>query len=89
MIHEKNDSSASSYGQAFHAAWQEETSKTHPHTTESGLEWDPDTVSFDDDSILKLLAHIRQQNCDAWILPQPHNLPMGHTREDILVELLD
>ena len=40
---------------------------------------------FNDAVILDLLATFRKQGADAYVLPQPSDLPMANRREDILV----
>ncbi|MBI4238751.1 MAG: methyltransferase domain-containing protein [Deltaproteobacteria bacterium] len=43
------------------------------------------TVTFTDRCILQLLRIYRRRGHDAFILPQPPQLPFGHTREDLLI----
>lgn len=38
-----------------------------------------------DDFLLILMACLRKRGCHACLLPQPPDLPFGHTREDLLV----
>jgi len=40
---------------------------------------------FNDINNLKLISYLRQKHCEAYLLPQPLELPFGCTREDILV----
>lgn len=46
---------------------------------------DNQTPIFDDKLITKMIDYIRSKNFNAYLLPQPSNLPFGYTREDILV----
>jgi 2-polyprenyl-3-methyl-5-hydroxy-6-metoxy-1,4-benzoquinol methylase len=41
--------------------------------------------SLSDVEIRELLMRYRTQDHSAWILPQPHDLPFGRTREDLLI----
>lgn len=40
---------------------------------------------IDDSVVFSLLMRARQQGFDAYVLPQPDNLPMANRREDILI----
>lgn len=40
---------------------------------------------LDDGYAIGLLTRIRAAGCEAWLLPQPGDLPACHTREDLLV----
>lgn len=42
--------------------------------------------SIDDAVVLGLIARARSQGYDAYVLPQPPDLPMANRREDILIE---
>jgi len=39
-----------------------------------------------DDFILGLLKKYRRKGADAWVMPQPDNLPFSKTREDIIIK---
>lgn len=41
--------------------------------------------SFDDEAVLALVARVRAGGFDAYLLPQPDELPLSNRREDILV----
>jgi SAM-dependent methyltransferase len=41
--------------------------------------------AFDDATIARLLVEFRSAGFESYLLPQPPDLPFGHTREDILV----
>ncbi|MGG5824037.1 hypothetical protein [Falsiroseomonas sp. HW251] len=45
----------------------------------------PTPGEMDDAVILALLARARSAGADAWVVSQPHTLPMANRREDILV----
>lgn len=40
---------------------------------------------IDDSVVLAILARVRAQGCDAYVLPQPDDLPMANRREDIYI----
>lgn len=73
----------SAAGQKFQAEWDSRRS----------VESDPfsefDKVrqigSFTDDMILSLVSRYRARGLNAHVLPQPPELPWGHTREDLLI----
>jgi SAM-dependent methyltransferase len=44
---------------------------------------DPDQI--DDSVVLGMTARARAQGFHAYVLPQPHELPMGNRREDLLI----
>lgn len=46
---------------------------------------DAQRVAFDDALVLRLVAHFRTRGLDAFVVPQPPNLPFCYTREDILI----
>ena len=48
-------------------------------------EVDEDRIVFTDEVVLRTVQNIRDWGLDAFVLPQPHDLPWGNTREDILV----
>ena len=50
-----------------------------------GLRPDIESVTFDDALVLDLLGIIRSKGMEAFLLPQPIDLPFGGSREDILV----
>lgn len=46
---------------------------------------DPQLPDFGDSEVIALVGGIRTAGFDAWLLPQPHELPMGSWREDLLI----
>ena len=44
-----------------------------------------DRHKIDDSVILSLLSRARNQGFDAYVLPQPRDLPMASRREDLLI----
>jgi hypothetical protein len=42
-------------------------------------------ITFDDALVLDVMAFIRRKGFEAFLLPQPIDLPFGGSREDILV----
>ena len=44
-----------------------------------------DPGKIDDSVLLGLVLRARNSGCDAYLLPQPHDLPMANRREDLLL----
>jgi cyclopropane fatty-acyl-phospholipid synthase-like methyltransferase len=57
------------------------TNPCHPLTK---LDKDTHVVTISDEIVLGLLQFARNLDIDAYVLPQPADLPFGNTREDIL-----
>ena len=76
---------SSSYGKEFIKEWERKQaeSKNINH-----LPNDDKIIEFDDDFILRILKKLRDDNYQAYVLPQPPELPFGYSREDILLEKL-
>lgn len=74
---------ASSFGQRFTAEWRGRSSAA-PAPTLTPRQFS-NTLVFTDAVILGLVARARQAGFDAYLLPQPTDLPFGHTREDLLI----
>lgn len=72
-------------GASFNKVWQEQLQTVQSKPTPVALSADPNLLMLDDELVLTLLARLRRGGCDAYVLPQPSDLPFGHTREDILV----
>jgi 2-polyprenyl-3-methyl-5-hydroxy-6-metoxy-1,4-benzoquinol methylase len=72
---------ASPAGKAFEREWRKRLRKEKI----PALPDDPRLVRFDDNSLLRMCGECRRQGLEAYILPQPVDLPFGHTREDLLV----
>ncbi|PIR83422.1 hypothetical protein COU19_00475 [Candidatus Kaiserbacteria bacterium CG10_big_fil_rev_8_21_14_0_10_56_12] len=72
-------------GKAFERAWQErmkgEVAHGDPFEVFSGIA----TCSFSDERIMRLVSRYRDAGYDTYVLPQPVELPYGHTREDIVL----
>jgi hypothetical protein len=45
----------------------------------------PEPGEIDDAVLLALIMRVRSSGCDAYILPQPPDLPMANRREDLLI----
>lgn len=74
-------------GQAFDAEWRrQEKIMVQGKSVAIELAHDADLVRFDDELILAMIRSAREQGCHAYVLPQPTDLPFGHSREDILIE---
>jgi hypothetical protein len=73
---------ASERGRRFQLEWEQRVSEMSndfaPHPPFDG-------VSFGDDTILRILSHLRSIGWQAYLVEQPAKLPFGNTREDILV----
>ena len=66
-------------GVAFH---QEFTGTTEKPNVEFNV---VDTGKIDDAVLLGIAARVRNAGCDAYLVPQPAELPMANRREDLLV----
>lgn len=76
---------ASKRGEQVLSEWSELVQNspiTHPLES---MTHDDQIVVFDDDFVLEILAFIRKQGFEAFLLPQPLSLPFGGSREDVLV----
>lgn len=73
-------------GKAFEMEWAKRSGQESG--TKVDLEDDPDVFSPDDAFVLELLRQVRKRGYNAYALPQPLDLPFGHTREDILADSL-
>ena len=67
---------------AMKYAEQLKSSGSHPMEV---TETDSSLVAVDDSFLLDLMMHIRNKGFEAYVLPQPLDLPFGGSREDILV----
>jgi SAM-dependent methyltransferase len=81
--------SQSDAGQAFNREWTERVRSQGDRAEAKALfqdiREDSDMATFGDAQVLNIVARLRQNGAQAFILPQPTDLPFGHTREDILV----
>lgn len=75
---------ASEAGQAVRADWDNQITQAGSHAFDT-LPGDQHLVAINDSLILSILAHARQQGYEAYLLPQPLELPFGGSREDILI----
>lgn len=77
-------------GRAFDADWRrrekQAAEETRGEASVMALASDAELVKFDDDLVLSIVKEMRQRGYHAYVLPQPSQLPFGHTREDILIE---
>jgi SAM-dependent methyltransferase len=73
-------------GQAFDARWRAaRDAATPPEGDFPGEDDDRLVGAFDDAGIARIVLEMRAAGFESYILPQPAELPFGHTREDILV----
>lgn len=70
---------ASEAGAAFHANWLASNHSPPPVNDHQGV------GSFTSAEIHSLMADCRERGMLAYLLPQPADLPFGHTREDLLI----
>lgn len=70
---------ASSAGIAFHKEFMQ-TDDAPPATFN-----EPAPGAIDDAVVFSLLARARAAGCDAYVVPQPQELPMANRREDVLI----
>lgn len=78
---------SSSTGSAFSEEWSrliEHEHKSYKLLNEK-LDHDDEFPAFDDSFIIKIVEEVRAKGASCYILPQPPDLPFGHTREDILI----
>lgn len=74
---------ATEAGQAFDQAWRARAPEAPADAP--ALEDDPELVVVDESLVLRILEYARAVGFEARRLPQPPDLPFGHTREDILI----
>jgi 2-polyprenyl-3-methyl-5-hydroxy-6-metoxy-1,4-benzoquinol methylase len=75
---------ASRSGQEFQKDWEQAMKAAGETMPRVELAADSSLVQFDDELVLAMVARCRKQGLDAYVLPQPSDLPFGNTREDIL-----
>jgi SAM-dependent methyltransferase len=80
---------ASDFGKAFEAEWRSKQAVESQTPRKANL---VDVFSgatslggFTDADVLHLLTHFRAAGLHTYVLPQPPDLPFGHTREDVLL----
>jgi cyclopropane fatty-acyl-phospholipid synthase-like methyltransferase len=78
---------ATTWGKQFSGRWRERVhaSEDADQLAELGELGDQLVPFIDDRFVLELLARYRSRGLEAWVLPQPAELPFGNTREDVLV----
>lgn len=79
---------ASSAGKRTSAAWQAQIAGAGGHAFDT-LPSDSQLVAIDDALEFSILKHVRSLGHEAYLLPQPPELPFGGSREDILITLHD
>lgn len=74
-------------GRAFEAEWQRAMASS-PSSSAERPALDPNVrlLRYDDALVLRLLGRCRGRGLNAYVLPQPPDLPFGLSREDILIE---
>ncbi len=74
-------------GRAFDERWRKQMADVQQIGLPTGRV-DEDLLVFTDEVVLKLVHRLRLNGLNAYVLPQPPQLPFGWTREDILVSRL-
>lgn len=72
-------------GRRFSEEWTRKMKSSGPAPSSIDQISMGDSLQFDDAAVLDLLSTLRDSGYDAFVVPQPPDLPFGHTREDILV----
>jgi len=75
---------ASKEGKTFYLAWNTELEKYDRVDTKLNL--DSETIEINDGIIAEVISRYQNKGYNCLLLSQPHDLPFGHTRQDILVE---
>lgn len=87
--HQRFDNST--FGAFWGVKWRQEMTDSLPAEAEALIaspmsqQRDTDVVNCGDDLILGLVGAIRKVGYSCWLLPQPDDLPMWFSREDLLV----
>lgn len=80
------------FGQAFAQEWRDKVAAEDGGAEEEAaakiLLVDDKMLVQTDDFVLGLVRRYRRAGWEAYCLPQPSNLPFGHTREDVLIHRL-
>ena len=76
--------SRSTAGETVRTEWNQQVTQAGKHAFDT-LPGDERLVTIDDQLLLAVLAHVRQLGHEAYLLPQPQDLPFGGSREDILI----
>lgn len=84
-VSKKERFQTSPFGKEFEKQWRL-TEGSKSNADKKYFSRDDQRIEFDDKMVLKLLLEIRALGCDAFIMPQPNDLPWGHTREDIIIQ---
>jgi len=81
---------STTHGKEFEKEWEKITAnQSTPKHKNIKLEKDNENVQLDDHLILSILEEMRIKGFNSFLLPQSPELPMGYTREDILIEKLE
>lgn len=78
---------ASEVGKKFESEWQGRMKGELANGDPLEVFSDSLMTGFTDERITQLLSRYRGKGYDVYVLPQPPELPYGHTREDILIQL--
>ncbi|MDO6524960.1 class I SAM-dependent methyltransferase [Motilimonas sp. 1_MG-2023] len=70
-------------GQAFSVDWAKKMADST--VSEVPFETGIKSTEFNDEKLFSLVRRIRNQGAQAYIMPQPSNLPFGYTREDVVI----
>jgi len=76
----------SDFGKAFTREWAKNSGNAPSGGSASIEMFPPDPiVEFTDELVCRLLLFVRQMGLDAFVMPQPPELPFGFTREDMVI----
>lgn len=78
---------ASQTGKEFEREWSERMKDELASGDPFEVFADSHMTGFTDERIMQLLFRYRRAGYDVYLLPQPPELPYGHTREDVLIQL--
>jgi cyclopropane fatty-acyl-phospholipid synthase-like methyltransferase len=78
----KNNFLKSNTGKKFSNQWQK---RMEGDKVTKYFESSFNSYIFDDKNIFNIMQHIKAKGYKVYLLPQPSDLPFGHTREDIVV----
>ncbi len=86
----KNKFTSSKSGKLFLKNWNKNKKTKKDIEAQNMLVKDPNcNLIINDLFIINLVSYLRKKGLSVFILPQNKDLPFGHTREDIVIELID
>lgn len=77
------------FGRTFAQAWEKDAAKRGARARAPAVKALAEPVSvfprFSDQLVLRMVDFCRREGAESYLLPQPVDLPFGHTREDLLI----